>query len=326
MGLSLLIFGTVTCGLIGGYYAITGALGRDAALVRRRMNSEFHQGGPDDRAAGPLFKKLDLDQPPAPLPDIEKAGEPNAAPGPGLHARLETMIEQSAVQITVQQLLTVIAAFGLSLGVAGTLFRGPLLGILGALTGTSLPLLYLNYRRKVRRERLLVQLPAAFDLMARVIRAGSSVPQALLAVTDSMEQPVAGEFAQCQKQQNLGLRPEVAFRHLARRTGILEMRIFAMAMLIQRQSGGNLSDVLERLGRLIRERLRLRGLVRALTAEGRLQGLTLMVLPVLMFGVMMVINRPYAEVLLEQKQLLFATLAAMGVGALWIRVIVNFEV
>jgi tight adherence protein B len=98
-----------------------------------------------------------------------------------------------------------------------------------------------------------------------------------------------------------------------------------MAVLIQRQSGGNLSDVLERLARLIRDRLRLRGRVRSLTAEGRLQGLTLMVLPVVVFAAMMVINRQYAEVLLQHKQLLFATGGAMAAGALWIRAIVNFR-
>ena len=327
MALSVLIFAAVTFGLIGGYYLVTGVLARDASLVRRRMDSEFNLGGPSsDPGAGPLFKKFDLDRAPVRLEEAEKPAAPAAPPAPTLHERLETLVQQSALRLTVRQLLVVTAAFALGLGVAGALCRGVLLGLLGTLVGAALPLWYVDQRRKARRERLLAQLPGAFDLMARVIRAGNSVPQALLAVTESTEEPVAGEFAQCQKQQNLGLRPEIAFHQLAQRTGILEMRIFAMAMLIQRQSGGNLSEVLERLARLIRERQRLRTQVRTLTAEGRLQGLTLMVLPVLMFAVMMFLNRKYAEVLLEHRNLLYATGASMAVGALWIRRIVNFDI
>ena len=96
-------------------------------------------------------------------------------------------------------------------------------------------------------------------------------------------------------------------------------------MTIQRQSGGNLSEVLDRLATVVRTRLRLRQKIRALTAEGRLQSLTLTVLPVLTFGVMYAINRTYAEALLSQWKLLLATVACMAVGTLWIRNIMNFE-
>jgi tight adherence protein B len=322
MELSLLVFGAVTLSLIGGYYVVTNVLTREAAAVRRRMAGEFRRAGPDDPAAGQLFKKLDGQRTDAPLEEPQSL----APPAPGLRERLETLIEQSGLPLTVRRLLVLTAALAFGLGVAGALFRGLPLGLLGALVGAALPLGYVNQRRSARRERLLKQLPGAFELMARVIRAGNSVPQALLAVTESMEEPVAGEFARCQKQQNLGLRPEIVFHQLAQRTGILETRIFVMAMLIQRQSGGNLSEVLERLARLIRDRQRLRTQVRTLTAEGRLQGLTLMVLPVLMFVVMLFINRKYAEVLLEHKQLLYLTGASMAVGALWIRRIVNFDI
>jgi tight adherence protein B len=156
-----------------------------------------------------------------------------------------------------------------------------------------------------------------------VIRAGQSVPQSLQAVADSMENPIAGDFETCLKQQNLGLPPEVTFQEMADRCHILELRIFAMAMLIQRQTGGNLSEVLERLATLVRARHKLKQQVRTLTAEGRLQGWTLAVLPFVVFGVMMIVNRPYAEVLFQHVPLLVATVAVMGLGLLWIRKIVN---
>ncbi len=173
---------------------------------------------------------------------------------------------------------------------------------------------------------MLQQLPNAFALMARVIRAGHSVPQAMQAVAEAFENPLAAEFSRCQQQQSLGIRPEVTFQDMAQRTGILEVRVFVTAMLIQRQAGGNLSEMLDRLSALIRDRLRIRKQVRTLTAEGRLQGLTLFVLPFLVFGALMVINRKYAMVLLEHPSLLLATGAVMGVGVLWIRRIINIDV
>jgi tight adherence protein B len=100
------------------------------------------------------------------------------------------------------------------------------------------------------------------------------------------------------------------------------VQLFVSAMLIQRQAGGNLSDVLERLATLVRERLRLRKQVRTLTAEGRLQGLTLLLLPVVVFAALLVINRKYAQILLDHPSLLAATAVMMGVGMLWIRRIV----
>jgi tight adherence protein B len=151
------------------------------------------------------------------------------------------------------------------------------------------------------------------------------VPQAFQAVGDTFEPPIAGEFGSCQEQQNLGLLPEVTYRDLAHRVDVLEMKIFVMAMLIQRQTGGNLSEVLERLAKLVRDRVRLRSHVRTLTAEGRLQAIVLLVLPLFMFGVMRVINPAYADVLLEHTSLLAGVGVAMGLGALWIRKIVNFD-
>jgi tight adherence protein B len=235
-------------------------------------------------------------------------------------------VAQAGLRITAGQLLLITAGLGLALGAAGAWLRGPLTGLLGAAGGAAAPLLAVHARRNARREKFQAQLPNAFDLMARVLRAGQSVPAALQAVADSLSGPVATEFGDCQKRQSLGLRPEVTFQELAERTGILEVRIFVMALLIQRQVGGNLAEVLERLAGLVRERQRLRLRVRSLTAEGRLQGLTLLVLPFVLFGALLFVNRSYAEVLFDHVGLLAATGAWMGVGVLWIRRIVNFEV
>jgi tight adherence protein B len=322
-----LIFLAVTLGAGACFLVLADLMFGKSELVRQRLDNEFRRNT-EEGARSPLFRNLDsvnLDQPPS----VDLGGAPAPLPtriDHSLRGRLESMIEQADLKITLRQLLLVAAGLGMTVGAAASVWLGAFLGLAGAAIGAATPLVYVRMRRDQRRDRFLSQLPAAFDLMARVLRSGSSVPQALQAVADAFEPPISQEFAVCQKQQNLGLRPDVTFHEMAERSGILEMRIFVMALLIQRQSGGNLSEMLERLSALIRARLKLARQIRVLTAEGRLQGWTLFVLPFLMFGAMMVINRPYAEILLEHVSLIGATLAAMLVGAFWIHRIVRMEV
>ena len=214
----------------------------------------------------------------------------------------------------------------LLLGAVGLWSQGPILGVPAFIGGAVGPLVYVKQKARARRERFLAELSGAFDLMARVIRSGQSVPQAFQAVADSFEEPIATAFSRCREQQNLGLPPESAFQELAEQSGVLEMRIFAMAMLIQRQVGGNLSEVLERLAGLVREHRRMRLQIRTLTAEGRMQATVLLVLPFFLFLVMRYVNRGYTDELLRHGTLLAGTMLLMAVGALWIRKIVNFDV
>jgi tight adherence protein B len=297
-----------------------------------RMEAEFGKDLARAPVGSSLFKgvtQLDFNALGAPRRSPGRPSQAEATlPAPeekGLRGKLETLVEQSALNVTLKQIAYVSAGAALVLAVAGAVAQGALFAVLGLLAGAGGPLSYVYLRRKARRHKFLMQLPDAFDLMARVLRAGHSVPQAFQAVADTFEQPVAGEFATCQEQQNLGLLPEFTFRDLARRADVLEMKIFVMAMLVQRQTGGNLSEVLERLAQLVRDRVRLRNHVRTLTAEGRLQAVVLLVLPLFMFFVMRFINRAYTDVLLDHTGLLAGVGVAMALGASWIRKIVNFD-
>jgi tight adherence protein B len=218
------------------------------------------------------------------------------------------------------------ASTGAGAGILGGLLRQSLLvGGIAGLVGASVPLLYVAYKRNARLNKLMAQLPDAFDLMARVIRAGQTVSQALQAVADEFDQPIAAEFGYCYEQQNLGLPAELALRDLARRTGLLEIKIFVLALVVQQQTGGNLAEVLDNLAAVIRERFRIRGKIRALTAEGRLQAIILLALPPSMFLLILVLNRDYGRVLLRHPSLLIAMFVSELLGALWIRKIVNFD-
>jgi tight adherence protein B len=214
----------------------------------------------------------------------------------------------------------------LGVGILASLpHRSPILGLSMAGVGGLIPLVYVYTKRNIRLSKMLSQLPDAFDLMARVLRAGQTMAQAMQAVADEFDAPIAAEFAYCSEQQNLGLPPEVSLRDLARRTGLLELKIFVLAVLVQQQTGGNMAEMLEKLASVVRERFRIRGKIKALTAEGRLQAAVLLILPPVMFLVLLFINPSYGRVLLGRPDLLLGVVIAEAVGAIWIRRIINFD-
>jgi tight adherence protein B len=236
------------------------------------------------------------------------------------------MVEQSGLDITERKLLSISAMAGLTLGaLSGLIRQSPIVAVVLGLVGAALPLLFVRHKQKARIEKLLSQLPDAFDLMGRVVRAGQTMSQAFQSVADEFPQPIALEFGYCYEQQNLGLPPEVTMRDLARRTGLVEIQIFVMALMVQQQTGGNLAELLDKLSAIIRARYKMRGQIKTLTAEGRMQAAVLLALPPALFGGMMILNSDYASVLLEYPSLIGTTLLFEGLGALWIRKIVNFD-
>jgi tight adherence protein B len=323
--LSLLAFLIVSLFIIVGHQLLAGWLHPDSARVSQRIADEFGQE-PGQTATSTLYKNLDqLNLDPGFDPRTAADAPPPPPASVGMLEGTAQWLEQAHLPCSPGQFFLMMSGASLLTGAAATWWAGLFAGLFAATVGAVIPILYVSNRRTAYRDRYLKQLPSAFELMARVIRAGQSVPQALQAVADAFEKPLSSEFGQCLQQQSLGLRPEVTFQKMAERSGILEMRIFAMAMLIQRETGGNLSDVLDRLAGLIRARVKLKQQVRTLTAEGRMQGWTLVVLPFLIFAVMLVINREYVEILFQHVPLLIGTLISMSIGLLWIRSIVNIE-
>jgi tight adherence protein B len=321
------IFIAVTIGSLSLLSALGSLWQPGRNRVRRRLAGEFKGGS--NIAPGPLYKDLDA-------LDIGFVGNENYAAAtdeiaasltPSRHwrSRLEVLLRQSGLAWTTQQLIWITVGASLVFACIGLGFVGWLGAVAGSFLGAVCVFFFLMTKRNVRRERYLKQLVGAFEFMARVLRAGQAVPEAFRSAVNAFEEPLSSEFERCLHQIEHGLRPEAAFRELSQRSGILELRIFVVAMTIQRQSGGNLSEVLDRLAVVIRNRVRVRQKIKALTAEGRLQALTLVVLPIITFFVMYFLNRQYAEMLLEHTRLLAATGVCMAVGVLWIRNIMNFE-
>lgn len=299
-----LTFVAVVTGVLGLYPVLTRANGR---AVRTRIAEAFGSVGPDDQLVA--FKDLKLS---------------DADSVPTRWQRFAALVERSGVRVSPAQLLVGAGAVGLFLGTVVGLWRANILIGLGA-AGAALaaPLLFVRHRARRRDQRLLAQLPEILDVMARFLRSGSSLGQALKEVANEFPDPARPLFERCVGQQELGLPADVALRDLAAAAGLTEYRIIVLAILVQQQTGGSLAEVCDRLAGVVRERFRVQGMIRALTAEGRMQANILMALPVALFLIMLVIKPEYAYAMLDQPKLLAAIAVSQTIGILWIRKIVN---
>jgi tight adherence protein B len=315
--LPTLTFVAVATAIAGVHSILKDLYLRDSSRVTQRIDEEFRKRQRERARKGLLFK--DLTQ-------LSAEAEAERGEKPSLSRRFGAMVEQSGLDLTPRKLLTIAGSTGLGLGsLAGLLRQSVPVGLIAALFGAVVPILYVQRKRAARIEKLLSQLPDAFDLMGRVIRAGQTMSQAMQAVADGFSQPISGEFSYCFEQQNLGLSSEAALRALAQRTGVLEVRIFVVAVMVQQQTGGNLAELLDKLATLIRQRYRTRGQIKSLTAEGRMQAAVLLGLPIFLFFGMLLLLGDYEYELLKHPRLIVGTLFFEGVGALWIRKIVNFD-
>jgi tight adherence protein B len=315
--------------VIGGIYSLFCDLVlRDRSRVSRRVDEELRGRQRARVRKSALYKN----------PAVLAA---DRVPTLGWGERFAAMVEQSGLNLTPQRLLALSAATALGLPVLAMILRmaldvwdigdNVLIAALMVPVGAALPFVYVHRKRKERLEKLVSQLPDTFELMSRVIRAGQTMAQAMQSVADEFEPPIAAEFSYTYEQQNLGLPPEIALGDLARRTGVLEVKIFVLALLVHQQAGGNLAELLDKLAGVTRERFRMRAKIKALTAEGRMQAAVLLILPPAMFVILLLLNPAYGQILLSRSLFLFhgdmlLALALFEVlGALWINKIVNFD-
>ncbi len=242
-----------------------------------------------------------------------------------LRERLDQLIEQSATPLSLRQCCTLAIALAVGFSLP-TAWYAPLAIPIAAGVGFVLLPLALYVKRFSRQKKLSHQLPEAFQMISRSVSAGQTVPAALRIIADDFDEPISEEFALCYEQQNLGISRETSLRKLAQRTGIMELQLFVVALLVQERSGGDLVGLLDNLAAMIRKRLKLQNRIRALTGEGRMQALVLIILPIVTLAAMLILSPDYAQALLDRPWLLGAAAGAQTLGALWIRRIVNFEV
>jgi tight adherence protein B len=236
--------------------------------------------------------------------------------------KLEKLLDQTDLEYSVAQVLGYVvglAVLGLALGLV--LHSGLLALVMMLLLG-ALPLVVIVQARQLRARRISDQLPDALEMMARAIRAGHALPSSFKLVAQECPAPVAVEFAKAYEQQNLGLPFEQAVVNMTERVpSNLDLKLFAVSVMIQKETGGNLVEVLESISDTMRERFKFYSKLRALTAEGRISGWILGALPVAVALLIYVTNRGYLLELRDGigKQILIGGVSLWTFGILWIR-------
>ncbi len=243
---------------------------------------------------------------------------------------LQKLIVQADANITPSTFLVISLILG-TLGftaswLAGVkIYAAPMLGVLLALV----PFAWLLHKRSSRLKTFASQLPESLELVARALRAGHSLAAGLHVVAEEMPKPVSDEFNRVYEEQNLGIPIEDALKSMCDRVPNLDLRFFVTSVCIQRTTGGDLAEILDKIGYVIRERFRILGQVQALTAEGRLSGVILMGLPFVLFLTMLHIKYDYVEKLWTHPlgvKMSVTALIMQVFGALVIRKIVNIKV
>ncbi|AOK19065.1 pilus assembly protein TadB [Burkholderia cepacia] len=248
---------------------------------------------------------------------------------PRVHA-LDLLLQQSGMSWSVAKLVGMSLALP-PLALAALSFTTlPFpVAVLAALPTGVLPLLFVMRNRGRRMRKLERQLPDICDMIARALRSGHSFTSTLGMVGDEFPDPMGGEFRVTFDEVNYGVSLHDALMNLATRVPVQDLRYFVIAVLIQRETGGNLAELLDSIAALIRERFKLFDKVRVLSAEGRLSAWILGLLPFAAAGAMMLLNREFLSVLWEDPagiKLVVSTLVSMAFGVLWMRRIIRIRV
>jgi tight adherence protein B len=251
----------------------------------------------------------------------------------GLYTRVQKLIQQSGLPWTVSRLVVSMlmgGAFGGVIGWASLPLGFPLLGgLLGALLIGMLPYLFLRFKRSQRLAELEAQLPEALDFLARSMRAGHAFSISLEMLGGETPDPLGQEFRVLFNELNLGAQLEPALANLADRVPLLDVQLFVSSVLLQRQTGGNLSEILMRLAHIIRERFRLKGQVRAASAHGRMTAVVLTVLPFVLMLALLFVAPGYLQSMAADstgKWMILGAIVAQLLGYYFIRRIVNIKV
>lgn len=239
-------------------------------------------------------------------------------------------LEQADSPFDFQTFVLISGGIGLLGAAIGAIAQAPLplLPLLAFITGI-LPLLWLMMRRKRRFARFGQQLPDALSLIARALRSGHSLNSGLNMVVEEMPAPIGLEFQIAYEEQNLGIPIEQALKNMLRRVPNLDLKFFVTAVSIQRQTGGDLAEIIDKICEVVRERFKILGMVQALTGEGRLSGAVLMALPIAIFIAVYYLNQDYVMLLfttdLGKKMVAFGVVMQI-VGAICIKKIIDIKV
>ena len=316
---ALLVFVLVCAFVLGAAVAIT-RLPQSAA--RRRVELRLREVS---RVEETLDEQQLVRQEDGALPVVERFVRQTSA---GSH--LERLIQQAGLTTTPGTIVVVSAIMAAVAGFATYIFvRYPFAPVVGAAFGASLPFLYLLQRRSARMRKFEEQFPDALDLVSRAIRAGHAFQTSIGMAAEELAAPVGPEFKTVFDQQNFGMPLRDALNLLTERVPLVDVKFFVTAVAIQRESGGNLAEILDNLAHVVRERFKIQRQVRVHTAHGRITGFVLLALPPFLAVTLSMINADHMRPLFQERvghMLLGATIVMQIVGFFWIRRVIKIEV
>jgi tight adherence protein B len=243
---------------------------------------------------------------------------------------MERLIRQADTGTTLGSFLLTSALLGLTGWIVGGMLRlNPALPVLLALVLGGFPYLHLQGKKSQRIKRFQAQLPEALDLIARALRSGHAFSGGMKLAADEFDAPLGSEFQKTVDEINFGVSVPDALVNLAERLDCTELKFFVVSVILQRETGGNLAEVMETLAGLIRERFKLMGKIRVLSAEGRFSAVVLVAVPLFIFIFLKLKSPDYIGLLFTEpvgRLMLTSAIVMMGLGLLWIRQMINIKV
>ena len=324
MAFAVLLMFMIGAGTVVGIYF--GIAKLPGILAQRKLTNRLDEvirpldGDRPEQAAGLVKTKEE-----GPLPFLDRM-----VSGTAKGSALSMWVDQSGVKISVSGLLLIALALGgVFAFVFGAAMRMAVGQLIGGIVGFAAPFVFLRVKRTRRLRTFEESFPEALDLISRALKAGHAFVTGLKMVADEMPEPIGPEFRKTFDEQNFGLPLKDALNNLTERIPLIDTRFFATAVLIQRETGGNLSEILENLGHVVRERFKILRQVRVYTAHGRLTGYVLLGLPAFLAIALFFINPEHMQLLFQDRMghVMLITAACMQfAGYIWIKQVIKIEV
>jgi tight adherence protein B len=319
--LVILMFVAVAAGVFGMWMLVAGRsqLKQEKAIAQRL---DEVQGAADPNAgAGSLV----IEQSTGRLPQMERMAT-EAFKG----SSFERWVKQSGTAMSISTCILLTILFGVVAGMAAFMYTHLwYVGVVAFVAGCCIEPMMLRYRRSARLYKFEEHFPEALDLLSRAVRAGHAFSAGMKMVADELEEPVGPEFRKAFDEQNYGLPLKESLTNLADRIPLLDVRFFSTAVLIQRDTGGNLAEILDNLAGVVRERFKIRRQVRVHSAHGRFTGYVLMALPAFLAVALSFLNPAHMNLLFEERMgqmMIVACIVMQAIGFIWIKQIVKIEV
>ena len=314
------VFGAVFLGVFAVFLIARERLSSRNRKLRERMRRISEQAAEIDGGGYIILRDQSFSQ----IPFLDKILSRST-----LVARLQLTIDQAGLPMKSGALiLGMLSLAGLVWLLGSSLLKMPFVVLVAALVAGSLPLLWIIRKRLQRIDRFEELLPEGIDLVVNALQSGFSLESSLSLVAQEIPDPLGPEFAIAFEEQNLGLDLVQALDNMNRRMPSEDLKIMTTAISIQKKTGGNLAEVLGKIARLIRERFYLRREIRTLTAQGRLSGLVLVLLPLVMAVILTVLSPTYVKTLIDDpagQYMLGTAVVLQVIGVLVIRRIVDLK-